>query len=71
MELINQTKTTFHLGLDKNGKEISFRINEVREFDDSLTKTLLRYEGINSVESLKAKTEKVISDAKAKSKTKK
>ena len=52
MELINQTKTVFKLG-----KEGEFKINEVRDFKKPLADTLLRYEGINSLDSLKAKAE--------------
>ena len=69
MELINQTKTNFKVGKDKEGNDIVFKIGEVREFDKELSKTLLRYEGVNSLESLKTKSEKVFANASTKSKT--
>ena len=65
MELINQTKTVFKIGKDKEGNDIFFRINEVRDFDKDLGATLLRYEGINTLESLKAKAVAIVSEAKA------
>jgi len=65
MELINQTKTNFKVGKDKEGNDIVFKIGEVRTFDDELGKTLARYEGINTLESLKVKSEKVFTEAKS------
>lgn len=67
MELINQTKTNFALGVGKDGKHLFFKIGEVKSFDKEMTKTLLRYEGINDLESLKAKEDKVFNVAKANS----
>ena len=65
MELINQTKTAFKIGKDKEGGDIFFRHGEVREFSDSLGATLLRYEGINTLESLKSKAVEIFDQAKA------
>ena len=65
MELINQTKTVFKIGKDKKGNDITFGINKVISVDESLGKTLLRYDGVNTLESLKIKSEKVFADAKA------
>ena len=67
MELINQTKTRFRTGSEKDGSPIFFNIGEVREFDEKVGKMLLRYDGINTVESLKANVEKTFAKGKAKS----
>lgn len=64
MELINQTKTNFILGKSKDGELLTFKVNEVRSFEEDQCKTLLRYEGVNTVESLKSKVEKDFSKAK-------
>jgi len=64
MELINQTKTLFKIGKDKEGKDITFRINEVKDIEESMARTLLTYEGINSVESLKTVAEETFNKAK-------
>jgi len=66
MELINQTKTNFLIGKDKEGKDIFFRIGKVMKLDENLAKTLLRYEGIDTVDSLKDKAETIVNKAKSK-----
>jgi len=63
MQLINQTKSEFKLGKDSEGEEIIFRVGEVKDFDKGLSATLLRYEGINSIDSLKADNEKLFAGA--------
>lgn len=68
MELINQTKTVFKLGKNKEGNDVNFFVGEIREVSEELAKTLLRYEGINTLNSLKVESEKVFARAKAKSK---
>ena len=60
MELINQTKTNFLVGKDKKGKDVFFCIGKVMKVETDLAKTLLRYEGVNSLESLKVKAEEII-----------
>lgn len=74
-QLINQTNTNFNIGLDKDGKPIVFKIGKIMEFDDNMARTLERYKGIESVESLKSKVETTFSKksskkSKAKSKVK-
>lgn len=66
MELINQTKTNFLIGKDKEDKDIFFRIGKVMDIEEKLAKTLLRYEGIDTVDSLKDKAEKIVNKAKSK-----
>lgn len=60
MELINQSKTLF-----KTSKG-DFKINSIMEFDESESRTLLRYEGINSLNSLKSEAEEVFFKSKKK-----
>ena len=52
MKLINQSKTKF---VTSKG---FFNINSIIDFEDSEARTLLKYEGINSVESLEDKPSK-------------
>ena len=59
MELINQTKTLFKLG-----KEGDFKVGQVKTFSKSLGEVLLRYEGVNTLESLKDASDSLFKDAK-------
>jgi len=72
-ELINQTKTNFNIGLGKDKKPIIFKIGQIMEFDENMARTLERYKGIESVESLKSKIDTTFSkesDKKPKAKSK-
>ena len=62
MELINQTKTLF-----KTSKG-DFKIGAIMEFSKEESLTLLRYKGIESLDSLRSNAEEVIQTSKAKSK---
>ncbi len=66
MELINQTKTNFKLQNNPAGQAVFFKIGEVKDFDKKMAETLLRYEGINTLDSLRAKADKTFTEAKAK-----
>jgi hypothetical protein len=68
MELINKTKTNFLVGKDAKGKDVFFRVGRSMKFADDLAKTLLRYDGIESQESLSDGVANVVKEAEAKSK---
>jgi hypothetical protein len=65
-ELINQTKTNFNIGVDKDNKPIVFKIGQIMEFDENMARTLERYKGIESVESLKSKIDTTFSKKSSK-----